>query len=106
MQLFVISDADVQTSFYAYLTTAFGATPTMLRIAGVRDEPDGSWFNYSYGKTPVFGGLDWLQNPDTLTGWSTMIVENIAYPLVKYIPTWKVDGVEPALGLPFVCEYV
>jgi hypothetical protein len=106
MKLFVISDAAVQTAFQAKLTAMFAANPTILRIDGVRDEPDGSWFNYSFGKTPVFSGLDWLQNFDTLTGSGTMIIENIAYPLLKYIPTWKVDGIDPATVWPFVCEYI
>lgn len=106
MQLFVITDAYVQTTLFATLTTMAAGNPVIFRVDGIRDEPNGDWFNYSYGKAPVFAGLEWLQTLDTLTGYGTMIVENIAYPMMKQMLTWKVDGVDPTTAFPFICEFV
>jgi hypothetical protein len=106
MVLFVISDSYIQTSIFDILAQLVGQNPAVFRVDGKRDEPNGDWNNYSYGKQLAFGGLDWLQTYDTLTGSGTMIIENIAYPLMKQILTWKVDGVDPDTPFPFICEFV
>lgn len=105
MKLFVIDSANTQTALFKYLFPTYSSVDTIFRVDGTRDETDGNWYYYSYGKTSAFAGLDWLLTPDTYTGWTTMVVTNLAYPMEKVIPTFKVDGLDVNLLLPFICEY-
>lgn len=105
MKLFVIDTASTQSALFTYLEPKYPEFDVYFRVDGIRDETDGNWYYYSYGKSSAFTGLDWLMTVDTLTGWNTLVVTNMAYPMDKIIPTYKVDGLDPTMLFPFICEY-
>lgn len=109
MVLFQIDSDNTQQALFAFLTSAV-SQDAVFRVDGIRDEATatggtGNWYYYSYGKADAFAGLDWLVGADTLDGLNTMVVTNMAFPLSKAIPTWKVDGLEPTYEFNIICEY-
>lgn len=105
MKLFQIDSLAVQTSLFAFLEPQLEGYDVMFRVDGIRDPSDDSWYYYNNGKAPAFNGLDWLQGPDVLAGFDTMMITNMQYPQSKLIQTFKVDGIPASLAINVLCEY-
>lgn len=107
MKLFVIDTAATQKILQNALLQVLSG-PWVLRIEGLRDEKgDNKWYYSSpVGKTPAFAGLDWITSADTLTGLNTLVITNMAYPMMKYLPYLKIDGLSPTDLFNTICEYV
>lgn len=106
MTLFTIDSAKIQTALFETLYPLYQNVDAVFRVDGTKTEPGGIWYSYSNGKVPVFAGLDWLINSDTYTGWTTMVVTNMAYPMPKTVPTFKVDGLDATILFPFICQFM
>lgn len=107
MKLFVVNSAAIQTAVFAALLAGFGPNPVVLRADGLRDEAgDNKWYFYANGKTPAFTGLSWLTSNDTLPGLNSLVITNMAYPMQKYNPTFKIDGLDSVTAFNVLCEYV
>lgn len=105
MKLFVIDSDITQIALFKALYPKYLTVDAVFTVDGTRDIPTGNWYSYSYGQVASFAGLNWLINSDTYTGWTTMVVTNLAWPMPKAIPTFKVDGLDATLTFPFICEY-
>ena len=100
MALFKIENAMVQTAFYAVMNQMFGVG-ACLRIDGARDETgDNLWYSYSYGKTPIFTGLNWHPGTDFCTKCTSLVI-------YKHTQTsFTVEGTNPATAMWAICEFV
>lgn len=109
MYLFQIDSDIVQTTLFAFLDQALsaGGYNFMFRVDGVRDATDKNWYYYSKGtKTPAFAGLKWYISSDTLDGFDSLVVTNLAYPVQKAIAKTAADGVQSNDPSPlYICEY-
>lgn len=101
MKFFVIDSAPVQTSLFKDLNARFPVNPKVYRVDGVKTNE--VWL-YD-GNVPAFAGLDWLIDADTLDPYNYMMVSNMAWPMMKIIPNFKVDGVDNVTPFDFICEF-
>lgn len=105
MKLFQIDSLELQSVLFAYMEPQLEGYDFMIRVDGLRDTTDNKWYYYSNGKAPAFGGLEWINGPDVLTGFDSMMITNMQYPQSKIIQTFKVDGISAELQIPIACEY-
>lgn len=109
MYLFQIDSDAVQTELFSLLDQILsaGGLNFMFRVDGVRDTTDKKWYYYSKGtKTPAFAGIKWYVSSDTLDGFDSMVVTNLAYPVQKAIANTAVDAVQNNDPTPlYLCEY-
>lgn len=106
MKFFAIDSSAIQKALFDSLYPLFLYSPAYFRVDGIRDETNGNWY-YNNGQTLAFSGLEWLISSDTAPGFNTLVVTNMAEPMVKVIPTMKVDGFEANSYIDpfFICEY-
>ena len=107
MKLFIIDSTAVQDALIAMLQISYAYSNGAYRVDGLRDETgDNNWYTYGNGKTPAFSGMKWYDTSDTYTGYSSLMVTSMAYPMSKVISTYLVDGITLTTPFSFICEYV
>jgi hypothetical protein len=108
MLLFQIDSDDTQNSIFAVLDTNLGKNGYnyAFRVDGLRDTADGNWYYYDFGQAPAFAGLKWYFTSDTLTGYDSLVITNMAWPANKLVQSPAVDGIQNELDLvPVLCQY-
>lgn len=109
MHLLQIDSDFVQTFILALMDQVFSGSgyPYLARVDGVRDPADKKWYYSSKGtKVEAWAGLKWLVNSDTFTGYDTLVVTNLAYPVNKAFMKSAIDGVPSNEGNSlYLCEY-
>lgn len=106
MKLFVIESAEWQAGLFSILNEVAQDTAVVLRVDGLKDESgDNNWYYYSNGKQPAFDGLDWLTTSETMAGYDSLTVTNMAFPMEEVLPQFKVDGLPSDYLFYVVCEF-
>jgi hypothetical protein len=109
MKLFQIDSDDTQTAIFAVLEANLGSQGYnyAFRVDGLRDTSDGQWYYHNSGSPePAFSNLKWYMTSDTLEGFDSLAITNMAWPASKVVPSVAVDGIQSDNDLvPVLCQY-
>lgn len=106
--LFQIDSDDTQDSIFSILDVSLGQQGYQyaFRVDGLRDTADNQWYYYDFGKAPAFAGLKWYMTSDTLVGFDSLVITNMAWPAAKVVQSPAVDGVQNELDKVLVlCQF-